>query len=84
MLEESLVSPSDTMLEKFLAFKKSLMAFETSVYSVKKALDELLENDLDMADLVSPTKVEFEPQIFYYYLPSSGIASSVRTTGTVT
>ena len=53
MLEESLISPSDTMLEKFLAFKKSLMAFKTSVYSVKKALDELLENDLDMADLVS-------------------------------
>jgi hypothetical protein len=52
LLEESLCNPSDTMLEKFLAFKKSLMAFETSVASVKKALDGLLENDLDMADLV--------------------------------
>jgi hypothetical protein len=52
LLEETQVNPSDTMLEKFLAFKKSLMAFETSVASVKKALDGLLENDLDMADLV--------------------------------
>ena len=55
LLEESIANPSDTMLEKFLAYKKSLMAFETSVYSVKKALDGLLENDLDMADLVSPS-----------------------------
>ena len=52
LLEETQVNPSDTMLEKFLAFKKSLMAFETSVASVKKALDGLLDNDLDMADLV--------------------------------
>jgi hypothetical protein len=52
LLEESLNNPSEMMLEKFLAFKKSLMAFETNVASVKKALDGLLENDLDMADLV--------------------------------
>jgi Mg2+ and Co2+ transporter CorA len=52
LLEQSLSNPSDMMLEKFLAFKKSLMSFETSVASVKKALDGLLENDLDMADLV--------------------------------
>ena len=52
LLEDSYINPSDTMLEKFLAFKKSLLAFETSVASVKKALDGLLENDLDMADLV--------------------------------
>ena len=52
LLEQSFQNPSDLMLEKFLAFKKSIMAFETNVASVKKALDGLLENDLDMADLV--------------------------------
>ena len=59
LFEESLSHPNDTMLEKFLAFKKSLMAFETNVSSVKNALDELLENDLDMADLVKKLSLFF-------------------------
>jgi len=51
LLEETVSNPSDTMLRRILAFKKSLMSFETSVVSVEKAVNSLLSNDLDMADL---------------------------------
>ena len=51
LLEETVGNPSDTMLRRILAFKKSLMSFETSVVSVEKAVNSLLSNDLDMADL---------------------------------
>lgn len=52
LMSETLSKPNDETMQKVLAFKKSLVSFETNVKSTLHTIDELLDNDLDMADLV--------------------------------
>lgn len=45
LLEETVKSPSDKILRRILAFKKSLISFENNVIFIEEAINSFLEND---------------------------------------
>ena len=51
LLEETVASPSDKILRRILAFKKSLMSFESNVLFIEEAINSFLANDKDMSSL---------------------------------
>ena len=51
LLEETIASPSDKILRRILAFKKSLMSFENNVLFIEEAINSFLANDKDMSSL---------------------------------
>lgn len=51
LLEETVASPSDKILRRILAFKKSLMSFENNVMFIEEAINSFLASDKDMSSL---------------------------------
>jgi len=49
--EETVKRPSDKILRRILAFKKSLIAFDTNLSLIQSSIISFLENDLDMSNL---------------------------------
>jgi hypothetical protein len=45
LLEETVKSPSDKILRRILAFKKSLISFENNVLFIEEAINSFLGND---------------------------------------
>ena len=58
LLEETVANPSDKILRRILAFKKSLSSFETNVVCMENAINSILENDLEMSSLYLSEKRE--------------------------
>jgi hypothetical protein len=51
LLEETVASPSDKILRRILAFKKSLISFENNVLFIEEAINSFLASDKDMSSL---------------------------------
>ena len=45
LLEETVANPSDKILRRILAFKKSLNSFESNVVCMENSIEAFLEND---------------------------------------
>jgi len=51
LLEETVKNPSDKILRRIMAFRKSLLTFEQNVLYVEESVNKFLSNDLDMSSL---------------------------------